>query len=180
VRLRTRSSHNRKLPGGSPYFIGTGAHTREGSPAENAGRIKVPVLLFHDARDNAVRIVRSQMMDHALSAAGVKHELVILEGLDHSGTRTEVLRHSDAFLREAFSHSRNTPPALPGEGRRRRPLGREGRNLSQGLNRLRTCAQTPARGDRAARAGGQLLPIVDQHVVVLHAADMRPLLCKRQ
>jgi acetyl esterase/lipase len=89
-------------------FIGTGAHTHEGSPAENASKIKVPVLLFHGTQDNTVRIEQSQMMDRALSAAGVKHELVTFAGLDHqlddSGARTDMLRRSDAFLREAFSH----------------------------------------------------------------------------
>jgi dipeptidyl aminopeptidase/acylaminoacyl peptidase len=88
-------------------FIGEGPHVHEGSPAENAGRIKVPVLLFHGSEDINVRIYQSQMMDRALAAAGVKHELVTFEGLDHqlddSATRAELLRRSDAFLRAAFA-----------------------------------------------------------------------------
>ena len=88
-------------------FIGEGPHVREGSPAENANRIKVPVLLFHGTDDINVRIYQSQMMDRALTAAGVKHELVTFDGLDHqlddSVVRAELLRRSDAFLRAAFA-----------------------------------------------------------------------------
>jgi dipeptidyl aminopeptidase/acylaminoacyl peptidase len=46
-------------------------------------------------------------MDRALGAAGVKHELITFEGLDHqlndSVARAELLRRSDAFLRAAFA-----------------------------------------------------------------------------
>jgi len=46
-------------------------------------------------------------MDRALTAAGVKHELVTFDGLDHqlddSVVRAELLRRSDAFLRAAFA-----------------------------------------------------------------------------
>jgi len=88
-------------------FIGQGPHVREGSPAENAARIKVPVLMFHGTEDINVRIYQSEMMDRALAAAGVRHELVTFQGLDHqlydSSARTEVLRRSDAFLRAAFA-----------------------------------------------------------------------------
>jgi dipeptidyl aminopeptidase/acylaminoacyl peptidase len=88
-------------------FIGEGSQVRDGSPAENAGRIKVPVLMFHGTDDINVRIYQSQMMDRALNAAGAKHELVTFAGLDHqlddSAARTELLRRSDAFLRAAFA-----------------------------------------------------------------------------
>jgi acetyl esterase/lipase len=94
-------------------FIGEGPHVREGSPAENARRIKVPVLIFHGTEDINVRIYQSEMMDRALTAAGVKHELVTFKGLDHrlddSAARTEVLRRSDEFLRAALGPG--VPPA---------------------------------------------------------------------
>jgi len=90
-------------------FIGEGAHVREGSPAENASRIKVPVLIFHGTDDINVSIYQSQMMDRALTAASVKHQLITFEGLDHqlddSVARTDMLRRSDAFLREVFAQS---------------------------------------------------------------------------
>lgn len=80
---------------------------REGSPAENAARIKVPVLMFHGTKDINVRIYQSQMMDEALAAAGVKHELLTFDGLDHqlddSIARAELLRRSEAFLRASFA-----------------------------------------------------------------------------
>ena len=88
-------------------FIGTGPHTHAGSPAENAAKIKVPVLLFHGTEDINTRVNQSQLMDQALSAAGVKHELVTFDGLDHqledSAARTQVLRRSDTFLQQAFA-----------------------------------------------------------------------------
>jgi dipeptidyl aminopeptidase/acylaminoacyl peptidase len=46
------------------------------------------------------------MMDRALTAAGVKHELVTFKGPDHqlddSAAGTEVLRRSDEFVRAAL------------------------------------------------------------------------------
>jgi len=87
-------------------FIGDGAHVREGSPAQQATRIQVPVLLFHGTLDSNVLVEQSRRMDARLKSAGVPHELVIFDGLDHyledSAARTEMLRRSDAFLRNAF------------------------------------------------------------------------------
>ncbi|MFC3785129.1 dipeptidyl aminopeptidase/acylaminoacyl peptidase [Sphingopyxis italica] len=83
-------------------FIGTGPHLREGSPAENAGRIHAPVLLFHGTLDQNVEIAQSKTMVRALKDAGRPVELVEYPGLAHSlGTaaaRTDMLRRIDAFL----------------------------------------------------------------------------------
>jgi dipeptidyl aminopeptidase/acylaminoacyl peptidase len=87
-------------------FIGEGATAREGSPAEHADRIKVPVLLFQGTMDRNVSIEQSRRMDAALKSAGGKSTLVTWEGLDHqlddSAVRAEMLGKSDAFLRAAF------------------------------------------------------------------------------
>jgi dipeptidyl aminopeptidase/acylaminoacyl peptidase len=87
-------------------FIGSGPHIREGSPAQNADRIKVPVLLFHAENDRNVRIAESRLMDNKLKAAGVPHELVTWPSLDHylvdSDARETMLRKSEAFLRTAM------------------------------------------------------------------------------
>jgi dipeptidyl aminopeptidase/acylaminoacyl peptidase len=87
-------------------FIGDGPLVREGSPARNAGKIKVPVLLFHGAIDRNVSIDESRHMAESLKAAGVPHELVTWDDLDHqlddSNARADLLRKSDAFLRHAF------------------------------------------------------------------------------
>jgi dipeptidyl aminopeptidase/acylaminoacyl peptidase len=87
-------------------FIGSGSHTHEGSPAEHADKIKVPVLLFHGRQDINVRYDQSKRMDLALTAAGVKHTFVTFEGLDNqledSEKRAELLRESDAFFKAAF------------------------------------------------------------------------------
>ena len=86
--------------------IGDGPHVREGSPALNAAKIKVPVLLFHGEMDRNVLIRQSKEMADRLAAAGVPHELVTWPDLDHalddSAARAEMLRKSDAFLRKAM------------------------------------------------------------------------------
>jgi len=87
-------------------FVGDGPHTHEGSPLEHADKIKVPVLLFHGGLDRNVSIEQSKRMAARLTAAGAKCELVTWDNLDHyledSSTRAQMLRRSDAFLRQAF------------------------------------------------------------------------------
>jgi dipeptidyl aminopeptidase/acylaminoacyl peptidase len=87
-------------------FIGKGPQVRAGSPAQNAGKIKAPVLLFHGALDRTVPIAQSEHMARSLEKAEVPHELVRWDNLDHSlddsSARTEMLRRSDEFLRRAF------------------------------------------------------------------------------
>lgn len=86
--------------------IGEGPHVKEGSPALNAAKIKVPVLLFHGEMDRNVPIRQSKEMADRLAAAGVPHELVTWPDVDHqlddSAIRAEMLRKSDAFLRKAM------------------------------------------------------------------------------
>ncbi|MFD1611333.1 alpha/beta fold hydrolase [Sphingomonas tabacisoli] len=83
--------------------FGSGAHFEEGSPAQNAGAFKAPVLMFHGDQDFNVDLQQSQMMDSRLAAAGKAHELVVFPGLDHqladSDARSQMLGKSDAFLR---------------------------------------------------------------------------------
>jgi dipeptidyl aminopeptidase/acylaminoacyl peptidase len=87
-------------------FIGTGPHLREGSPAQNAARIKAPVLLFHGDVDLNVPIAQARKMQDSLKGAGAQSELVVYPGLDHqldnTFARTDMLRRSDAFLRKAL------------------------------------------------------------------------------
>jgi dipeptidyl aminopeptidase/acylaminoacyl peptidase len=86
--------------------VGTGPHIQAGSPAQNAAKIKVPVLLFHGSLDRNVEMRQSQIMASRLKDAGAKVELVTWNGLDHylddSAARTEMLRRSDGFLRTAM------------------------------------------------------------------------------
>jgi acetyl esterase/lipase len=86
--------------------IGDGPHVTEGSPAERAGEIKVPVLLFHGGRDVNVNIKESQLMDQRLKEAGGSSELVTWDDLDHqledSAARASMLGRSEAFLLKAF------------------------------------------------------------------------------
>jgi len=94
-------------------MIGDGPQVREGSPARNADKIKVPVLLFHGTADRNVFVEQSRTMDKSLETAHVPHQLVIFEGLDHaledSSARTQMLHDSEEFLRHAFAAPANTP-----------------------------------------------------------------------
>jgi len=85
-------------------IVGEGPHLEEGSPLRNAARIKVPVLLFHGTLDRDVGYFESVRMAAAVTAAHGRCELVTFKDLDHqlddSEARTQMLRKSDAFLRE--------------------------------------------------------------------------------
>ena len=84
-------------------MIGSGPHVREGSPAENAGTFKAPVLMFHGTSDFNVEIEQSRRMDRALRRAKKPSELVIYPELRHDlfdgAARADLLRKSEAFLR---------------------------------------------------------------------------------
>lgn len=87
-------------------FVGSGPQVLQGSPARNAGQIKVPVMLFHGTMDRNVNVEQTRVMDKALVAAGVPHKTVIFENRDHyiidSDLRALMLRDSDAFLRQSM------------------------------------------------------------------------------
>ena len=87
-------------------LIGDGPHVREGSPLQNADKIKAPVLLFHAAMDRNVSIEESKSMAERMKAVGGKCELVTWDDLDHylddSSARALMLRKSEAFLRQGF------------------------------------------------------------------------------
>jgi dipeptidyl aminopeptidase/acylaminoacyl peptidase len=86
--------------------FGSGPHITEGSPAQNAARIRAPVLLFHGDRDLNVPILQSRMMADRLKDAGKKVELIVYPDLDHSlvdgEVRADMLRRVDAFFRANF------------------------------------------------------------------------------
>lgn len=90
-------------------YIGTGPHVKEGSPAQNAEKVKAPVLMFHGDLDANVDVAESRLMADKLAAAGKKHELVVYPKLEHSledsKVRTEMLGKSDAFLRSSLGMS---------------------------------------------------------------------------
>lgn len=84
-------------------IIGDASLWKEGSPAQNAARIKAPVLLFHGDKDLNVAIGQSQLMAAKLRGSGRSVELVEYKGLDHqlddSAVRTAMLDRIDQFLR---------------------------------------------------------------------------------
>ncbi|WP_375382833.1 alpha/beta fold hydrolase [uncultured Sphingomonas sp.] len=86
--------------------IGHGPEVRAGSPAQNADRIKAPVLIFHADKDQNVGIGESRLMAARLRSAGKKVELVEYKGLTHqlddAEVRADMLAKSDAFLRQSL------------------------------------------------------------------------------
>jgi len=87
-------------------FIGDGPHIHEGSPIEQAEKIKVPVLMFQGTLDLNVSYSQSERMAERMKQVGGRCELVTFDGLDHyledASARTQMLRKSDAFLRQAL------------------------------------------------------------------------------
>ena len=72
------------------------------SPAQQAGAIKVPVLLIHGDADEIVPLSQSELMKKALDAASNATELLVLEKSGHGGWTDEnekrALRAIDRFL----------------------------------------------------------------------------------
>ncbi|MEP9358213.1 S9 family peptidase [Sphingomonas sp. KR3-1] len=87
-------------------FIGHGPHVSEGSPLQNIGKIKAPVLLFHGDQDLNVGVSESRAMSNKLKGAGKQVEYVEFKGLDHQleddQVRAQMLDKSDGFLRKAL------------------------------------------------------------------------------
>ncbi len=72
------------------------------SPARVAANARAPILLIHGDHDTTVLPQQSEVMFHALQAAGKPVQYVVLQGEDHylskSATRTQMLEALDAFL----------------------------------------------------------------------------------
>jgi len=85
-------------------WIGSGPHIKEGSPAQNSGAFKAPVLMFQGDIDVNVDIAQPRLMDKELRKAGKSSELIVYKDLEHnladSSVRADMLRKSDAFLRK--------------------------------------------------------------------------------
>ena len=83
-------------------FIGTGAHVREGSPAQNAGAFSAPVMLVHGTADQNVDVRQSRFMKDRLENAGKDVEYLEFEDLDHQldshSARVKMLSEIGNFL----------------------------------------------------------------------------------
>jgi dipeptidyl aminopeptidase/acylaminoacyl peptidase len=86
--------------------VGTGQLSLDASPSRHAVLFKAPVLMFHGTVDQNVDPAQSREMDHQLRAAGKQSKLVIYRNLDHQledgDVRADMLRSSDAFLRQSM------------------------------------------------------------------------------
>lgn len=85
-------------------FLYANGNARAGSPAQNVSAITAPVMLFHGDMDQNVHIEHSRLMAGKLKGAGKNYLYVEYLGLAHSlesnVARADMLRRSDAFLRE--------------------------------------------------------------------------------
>jgi dipeptidyl aminopeptidase/acylaminoacyl peptidase len=83
-------------------YVGSGPHIHEGSPAQRAGEMGPPVLMFHGDRDMNVDIGHTELMASKLEAAGKPVQKVIYPDLAHdlqsSEVRIDMLRKSAQFL----------------------------------------------------------------------------------
>ena len=74
------------------------------SPARNAGKIRVPVLLMHGIADTTVNIDQSEAMDAAMRSAGKKVTFIKLEKETHqmvmASSRARWLTELEKFLKE--------------------------------------------------------------------------------
>lgn len=87
-------------------FVGAGPHITSGSPAQRAGEIRAPVLMFHGDLDQNVSVFQSRLMEDKLKSAGKRYELLVMPGLRHgltdSTAREQMLSRSEAFLRSSM------------------------------------------------------------------------------
>jgi acetyl esterase/lipase len=80
---------------------------REASPVHHVRRDTAPMLLIHGTRDAWVPIEQSEELDRALEAAGVRHQLVRVEGARHGfDALVQDPRHRD-LLPEIFAFLQN-------------------------------------------------------------------------
>ena len=72
------------------------------SPARQAEKADIPILLIHGKDDTVVPLEQSRQMAEALSKAGKPYELIVQEGADHwlsrGDTRLETLTATMAFV----------------------------------------------------------------------------------
>ena len=92
---------------GDPEAPGIPAHQRQISPAFQADRIEIPVMLFHGDADWQVPVEQSRLMAEALDSAEVEFVYVERDGLGHNwGTARGRVRANmtavRAFLDEVF------------------------------------------------------------------------------
>ncbi len=81
----------------------------ENSPAKNADKITIPILLAHGRQDVNVSFDDSTEMETALRDAGKKVDTIYFDGDDHflflEDDRIAFLKKLDAFLRENLGPS---------------------------------------------------------------------------
>jgi dipeptidyl aminopeptidase/acylaminoacyl peptidase len=89
--------------GSADYTLGTDAEElAAGSPLRATQKLRAPVLLVHGTSDVQVDIEQSRIMAKALKSAKTQHKLVVIDGGDHSLSRSAwrktLYQELDGFL----------------------------------------------------------------------------------
>jgi dipeptidyl aminopeptidase/acylaminoacyl peptidase len=83
------------------------------SPARNAAKVRIPVLMIHGTHDAQAPYEQSRLMASALSSAGKPHELLRLDGADHSiwrpADRATMLTKIEQFLATHIGNPATSP-----------------------------------------------------------------------
>jgi dipeptidyl aminopeptidase/acylaminoacyl peptidase len=103
-------SSGREMSGAAvPILNGDRSLIAENSPAKNADKIMIPILLAHGEQDMNVSVEDSTEMEAALKSAGKKVDSIYFSGDDHflylEGDRIAFLQKLDSFLRENLGPS---------------------------------------------------------------------------
>lgn len=98
--------------------IGTDpAKLKKDSPRLHAADFKVPLLMVHGKMDAQVPFAQSELMDEALTRAGIPHRLAVVPDADHSfsavNDRIRLLQEIDAFLGEYLPAGTSAVPSVP-------------------------------------------------------------------
>jgi dipeptidyl aminopeptidase/acylaminoacyl peptidase len=109
--LRRQVTYSRQRGGGATErywnrFIGAEGRSddvmAQYSPAQQAAKADIPILLIHGRDDTVVPLEQSKVMSEALTKAGKPHELIIQKGADHwlsrGDTRLQTLEAVVSFL----------------------------------------------------------------------------------
>jgi carboxymethylenebutenolidase len=72
------------LAGAIGFYGMPGEHSGRPGPIQRAGEIEAPILALMAGADQAIGLDQVQALDHALSEAGVEHEVVTYDGAPHS------------------------------------------------------------------------------------------------
>jgi carboxymethylenebutenolidase len=92
--LASASRHG--LSGAVGFYGSTGERGGQPGPIQQAAQMEAPVLALQAGADANITAEDNAALEHALTAAGVEHEVVIYEGAPHSFFDRKQAEHQEA------------------------------------------------------------------------------------